>query len=531
MQEISTDIFTFEILRERNALYIDKTGYVARMVASSSTSYFLSRPRRFGKSLLLSTIKAYFQGKRNLFRGLQIDKAISDDWEQYPVIHLDLARGSSLEGIEKIREKMSSEVYYAGRELGIEIEKESPDQMLKVLINQAYEKYGKRVVILIDEYDKPILDSAFQPYQQETVRMMSTFFQELKSANEKERFVFITGVTKFAHVSLFSGSNNPTDISRKAEYSSIVGYTEEELRSSFKEYIDIVSEQFGYEQERLLSKIKLWYNGMRFLANTESVYNPVSIGNFFNNQRFDNYWISTGTTRMLVDKVKNTPFKLQDFAINWVPDKESDKYDIENVSVEDLAIQTGYLTIAEWRNAGDEMNEVRYDFPNKEIRDVWYSNIVGLTTNYTASEYEPLIIKMRDALNENDVELFMTIVERFFSGIPYENAGEIGEGYFRNQLRTLFCLFGIPNQCEVQQASMRTDIVAQTRRLAVVFEVKCVEERDDESAVKRLLSEATKQIIDKHYTDRYRNESDEVHAVSIVFNKKTRMLVAWELAE
>ncbi|MCQ2194436.1 MAG: ATP-binding protein [Paludibacteraceae bacterium] len=529
MKEIATDIFTFEDLIKSDALYVDKTAFVAKMVMGKTKSFFLSRPRRFGKSLLLSTFKAFFQGKKDLFKGLEIERLAPDVWETYPVIHLDLASGSSYEGIRTIESAMKMQLIKSCRDLDVEIADSDVPTMFDNLIDSVYRKYKKHVVVLIDEYDKPILDSMFKPYSKEVVELMADFYQRLKSANDKERFVFITGVTKFAHVSLFSGANNPTDLTRNEDYATLLGYTEDELRHNFAEHIDYLAKKMEMSRDEFLSYTKLYYNGMRFVSRCESVYNPVSVGKLFVNKRFDNYWIATGTPRFLLNMVRNNPFELNDITQQWMLDENDYKYDLDDLKLQSVAFQTGYLSIAEWKKYSPTKWIIRYDFPNIEIRDSWYKNILSLKRNSNFS-LNPLLISLSDDLNNQDVNAFMDKVCNFFSGIPYENAGEITEGYFRNHLRTLFCLFGIPNQCEIMEASQRVDIVAQTAKMALVFELKMMgkDEVDPESKKKELLESALEQAKSKGYAEKYKNESEEVHSVGIVFDEKTRKVACWK---
>ncbi|MCQ2217215.1 MAG: ATP-binding protein [Paludibacteraceae bacterium] len=528
MKRIATDIFTFENLRNNDCLYVDKTKYIWE-IAKSEGSFFLSRPRRFGKSLLLSTFKAFFQGKKDLFKGLEIERLAPEAWETYPVIHLDLASGSSYEGVGAIEEKIKLQLRDAAISLDVEIESSRPSTMLHDLIFFAYQKYQKQVVVLVDEYDKPILDSMSKPYINDVLELMAGFYQELKSANDKERFVFITGVTKFAHVSLFSGSNNPTDLTRNKNYATMLGYTEDELRANFAEHIEETAKELETTPDVLLAYMKQYYNGMRFVSRCESVYNPVSVGKLFVNQRFDNYWIATGTPRFLLNMVKDNPFRLQDLTREWVADENDDKYDLNELDLRSVAFQSGYLSIAEWKRVSLTEWKIRYDFPNREIRDSWYKNVLT-TKPHTYGLLMPLIISLPEALDDKNVESFMDKVCYFFSGIPYENAGEITEGYFRNHLRTLFCLFGIPNQCEIMEASQRVDIVAQTAKMALVFELKMLskDEADPESKKTLLLNEALEQLRQKGYAEKYKNESEEVHSVGIVFDEKTRKVVCWK---
>ncbi len=532
MKEIATSVFDFESLISTNQMYVDKTRYVWKIVSSGEKSFFLSRPRRFGKSLLLSTFKAFFQGKKHLFKGLEIERLAPDVWETYPVIHLDLASGSSYEGVGAIESAMKMQLIKSCRDMDVEIADSDVPTMFDNLIDSVYRKYKKHVVVLIDEYDKPILDSLFKPYSNEVVELMADFYQRLKSANDKERFVFVTGVTKFAHVSLFSGANNIKDLTRDKNFATMLGYTEDEMRANFCEHIDAAASELEMSRDELLHNLKLNYNGVRFVRACDSVYNPVSIGEFFNKQDFDNYWINTGTPRFLLDMVRNNPFELNDITQQWMLDENDYKYDLDDLKLQSVAFQTGYLSIAEWKKYSPTKWIIRYDFPNIEIRDSWYKNILSLKRNSSFS-LNPLLISLSDDLNNQNVNAFMEKVCYFFSGIPYENAGEITEGYFRNHLRTLFCLFGIPNQCEIMEASQRVDIVAQTAKMALVFELKMLnkDEADPESKKMELLNEAIEQLRQKGYAEKYKNESEEVHSIGIVFDEKTRKVACWKMMD
>lgn len=533
MKGIATDTYTFEDLISRGAIYVDKTDYVYNLVSGEKKFYFLSRPRRFGKSLLLSTLESYFEGRKDLFKGLKIYD-LEQKWEKFPVIHLDMAAASSSENKETLEEGMCNQVKYAAKALEVEIEKAKPASMFGDLIQAAKEKFGKNVVILIDEYDKPILDSMNKDWGADIPAYLGDFYQQIKSANKDLRFAFVTGVSKFAHTSLFSGMNNPTDISRDKKYANMLGYTQEELETNFGEYINCLCEELNQGKEKIMNDIKRWYNGNRFTVCNNTLYNPVSIGKLLSNLRFENYWANTGTPRFLVDQFKKNPFELDENVKKWYPLAGSSKFDLNNLDGVDLAVQSGYLVISNYE-LDEDTNEyfVQYDFPNKEIRDSWNVNILSLVSGITDNHLMSLAITLSKSLKSADIDTFMQNIEWFFSGIPYENAGEITEGYFRNQLRTLFVLFGIPNQCEVQQSRQRTDIAAQTRKMALVFELKMMKESvsDKENECARLLKEAIEQGRNKHYIDKYKAESEIVKGMAMVFDEQTRRVKAWEVWE
>ena len=278
MKNITSSVYTFENMIKNQILYIDKTEYIWNLVASAPAMYFLSRPRRFGKSLTVSTLKAVFQGKKELFKELAIyDKPY--DWKQYPVIHLDM-NGLDFSSVEELESSLCDLVTEAAASHELTLESANAASMFRSLINQLAEQ--EQVVILVDEYDKPILNNLGKPHAQ------------------KERFVFVTGVSKFCHVSLFSDLNNLTDITMSRDYATMFGYTQEEFETYFADRIDLACKQLNISREEFLPEIKQWYDGYRFHAKAESVYNPVSLAQFFmNDAEFNNYWFSTGTISTL----------------------------------------------------------------------------------------------------------------------------------------------------------------------------------------------------------------------------------------
>ncbi|MCQ2251532.1 MAG: ATP-binding protein, partial [Bacteroidales bacterium] len=301
---------------------------------------------------------------------------------------------------------------------------------------------------------------------------------------------------------------------------------------NFGEYINCLCEELNLDREYIIKAIKRWYNGNRFALCKDTLYNPVSVGKLFSNLRFENYWAQTGSPRFLIDQYRNNPFGLEERLNKWTFLNNSPKYDLKNLDGMDIAYQAGYLAITDWRQVYEQM-QVKYDFPNQEIRDSWNLDILTLANHQNESQLKQLMATLFDNLEDADIDTFMQNIEWFFSGIPYENAGEITEGYFRNQLRTLFVLFGIPNQCEVQQSRQRTDIAAQTRKMALVFELKMMKESatDKENECARLLKEAIEQGRNKHYIDKYKAESEIVKGVAMVFDEQTRRVKAWKVWE
>lgn len=526
MKQITTDNFSFEDLRKREVLYVDKTKYVWNLVNSATSIYFLSRPRRFGKSLLLSTLKAFFLNKRGLFKGLAIDALAPDDiWQEWPVIHLDMAQASSSDGHDEQKIAFFNYIRSVVCNMGLTpIEGELPKDMFRRLIVHLAKTTGKRVVVLIDEYDKPILDALHTDYIDKAVGMMQSFYQELKSNIEMERFVFITGVTKFAHTSLFSGANNPTDITQRTDFAAMLGYTEQELRGNFAEYINMTAEKIGMSRDALVEKMTEWYDGFRFTSDAVHVFNPVSVGKFFQNEgKFENYWYSTGTPSFLIRLMRNNPFQLEEYTKVWrdpINLPENDAISLDPLS---MAVQTGYLTIKEVSHEFGE--EFRYDFPNEEIRLSWTIDMARI-----AFSGQVTIVgerrKMLTALRDGNTDQLMERLQWMFAGVIKENIGKVNEGYYRNLIYMIFTAMGVSVHSEEQVAGGRVDVIVCGYGSAYVMELK-VSKTGKEADVEKLLENGINQALTKHYSDKYRLEGNAIHVVSVVFEHKNNQLVAW----
>lgn len=526
MKEITTSNFSFEKLRRGEALYVDKTQYVWSLVSSEENIYFLSRPRRFGKSLLLSTLEAFFLNKRELFNGLAIEGLAPDDvWMEWPVIHLDMSKVTSPEGFEGQMKSINSYMQRVAESMHMDVRDNwVAADILDALINYLKIKTGKSVVILVDEYDKPILDALHTPYIDNTIAMMQGVYQMLKSNAANERFVFITGVTKFAHTSLFSGANNPTDISQETEFATMLGYTDQELRDNFAEYIDLTAEAMRMDREALVGKMKRWYDGFRFTSASAHVYNPVSVGKFFRNKKFLNYWFATGTPTFLVRQMRSNPFMLQDFIREWTSPMFMDKYNATNIDSKALALQTGYLTIADVQS--DEFGEsYRYDFPNEEIRMSWDDCMLDIASaNYM--QLSGGRRKLYDALRDGDIDTMMKLLQSLFAGVTKDHLGIVWEGYYRNMIYMLFTAFGVEVHTEEQVAGGRVDIVVKSYDKAYVFELKVSQTGTDDD-IQQLLAKGIDQAQASHYADKYHFEASSVHVVSVAFEHKNHQLVAW----
>ena len=533
-KSINTGVASFENLIQGGYLYVDKTPFLWELVKKPYGIYFLSRPRRFGKSLFLSTLDAFFSGKKDLFNGLAIDQLVPGKWETYPVIRLDMA-GVAAQAVETLEANLQNSLGNISTSLGVAPRGPNAKAQFANCIIDLAEKYGKQVVILIDEYDKPILNVVGKPTAAAILEHLRNFYQEIKSANDKERFVFITGVTKFAHTSIFSDLNNLTDITRSADYATMFGYTHDELLTNFNEYIDDVSKFMKKPADEFVQELTDWYDGFRFEETSQSVFNPVSIGKFFINKKFNNYWYDTGTPNFLVQTAKQHPFEIETRRNTWVPYDSFDKYDIDQLDPFLFAVQTGYLTMKEAQTIRGEMR-YRFDFPNKEIADSLSKFLLDVSTGKTPSERTVLLDTLANSLSKGDVENFMRPLQSLMAGLPWGNLGDTNgdpvkfyEGHFRNLLSLAFSLIDVDNTPEVRTSDGVIDLVARYLEYTFVFELKMQGKGEDTD---KLLGNALHQAIDeKHYADKYQNLSKHITVIAVVFDADSRRLVAWKATD
>lgn len=372
-RKLPIGIQTFEKLREEGYLYVDKTAMIYRL-ASSSVPYFLSRPRRFGKSLLLSTFEAYFLGKKELFQGLAIEK-METEWKQYPVLHLDL-NAEKYTSPEALQIRLNTQLCQWETLYGRKSNEESLSARFAGVIQRAYEQTGCQVVVLIDEYDKPLLQALLnEPLLEEYRRTLKAFYGVLKSADRYLRFVLLTGVTKFAQVSVFSDLNQLNDISMKPPYATVCGITKQELVDTFTPEITRLGEQNGLSFDETVAKLTTMYDGYHFGVNTPGMFNPFSLLNVFDGERFDNYWFQTGTPTYLADLLKQSNYDLR-LLIDGVEANAASfsEYRAEARNPLPMIYQSGYITIKDYDK---EVDLYTLGFPNNEVRNAFF-NLLGV---------------------------------------------------------------------------------------------------------------------------------------------------------
>ena len=506
-RKLPIGIQTFEKLREDGYLYVDKTAMIYRLV-SSSVPYFLSRPRRFGKSLLLSTLESYFLGKKELFQGLAIEK-LETEWKQYPVLHLDLNARRYVCG-EDLVAMLNQHLEKWERKYGLAANNRSPEERFSAVIQQAYEQRGCQVVVLIDEYDKPLLQALLdEPLLEEYRRTLKAFYGVLKSADRYLRFVFLTGVTKFAQVSVFSDLNQLNDISLKPPYATVCGITQQELIDTFTPEIARLGEQNELSFDETVAKLTAMYDGYHFGINTPGMFNPFSLLNVFDGECFDNYWFQTGTPTYLADLLKQSNYDLR-LLINGVEvDAASfSEYRVEARNPLPMIYQSGYLTIKDYDK---EVELYTLGFPNNEVRYGFLKFLIPYYTEVTDDETGFHIAKFMRELRAGDVDAFMERLKVFFAGIPYE-LNDNTERHYQVIFHIVFTLMGQFIQSEVRSARGRADAVVQTKDAVYVFEFK----------LNGTAEAALKQIEEKGYLIPYRLDGRRLVKIGVDFDKETR---------
>ena len=518
MKNLTSSVYSFEKLRNEGYLYVDKTEFIWNLINPAGESYFLSRPRRFGKSLTLSTLKAVFEGKRELFKGLAIyDKPY--DWKPYPIIHLSFADYSAVnDTVEKLNRYLLDKVMTIAEQFSIVLPKDiDSSSAFGKLIDKIYEK--SQVVILVDEYDKPILENITNPNVAKILKCLKGFYSVLKDRNTQERLLFVTGVSKFCHVSLFSDLNNLTDITMDARYATMLGYTQQEFEVNFSEQIETVEKKLNLSHADLLAEIKNWYDGFRFHANSESVYNPVSLARFFESGgEFNNYWFSTGTPSFLMEMVKKTRFNFDDVLSKPVSSMAFNAFEIDKIDPLTLLLQTGYLTI---KSMVKKYNMPWYwlDFPNREVSFSFNTTLVNAYTRKSDNLVVNFSEQLTEAMETGNVKQLRKVMEVFFAGISYD-VHHKNESNFQNIFFALFRLLGYYIKAESRTNDGRIDAVAETDKYVFIFEFKL--DNDDT---------ALPQIKEKEYYKQYELSGKKIFLNGVTFSTDKGQIIDWQTEE
>lgn len=504
-------IQTFSEIRERNYLYIDKTAYVYRMTHSSKYM-FLSRPRRFGKSLLTSTLHSYFSGREDLFHGLAIEKW-EKEWTEYPVLHFDMSMAKHVDkdSLVNLLDFMLAEYE---RTLGIDATGPDPNLRLTHLIKRAYEQTGKKVVVLIDEYDAPLLDVVHERENLGVLRdIMRNFYSPLKACDPYLRFVFLTGITKFSQLSIFSELNNIKNISMDEPYSAICGITEDEIRTQMKEDIDWLAKRLKITEKDVLAKLKENYDGYHFTYPSPDIYNPYSLLNALTDAKFKSYWFGSGTPTYLIKMLNK--FDVAPSEIGPMAAKSSafDAPTETMTTIIPLLYQSGYITI---KGYDEELDLYTLDIPNKEVR---LGLMESLLPNYVASktsEATTMVAYLYRDIRNDDMDAALCRLQTFLSTIPQCDNTKY-EGHYQQMLYVIFSLLDFYVDVEVRTPRGRVDMVLRTKTTLYLLELKL-----DKSA-----SAAMEQINLKNYPERFALCGLPVVKVAVNFDSERCTLGDW----
>ena len=502
---------TFEKLRNEGYVYVDKTVLVYKM-AQEGSCYFLSRPRRFGKSLLLSTLKAYFEGKRDLFQGLAIAE-LEAEWNVYPVLHLDL-NAKSFSNIQNLYDLLNDQLTIYEQKYGCVPVDKSPEGRFRQLIRSARAKTGKDVVVLIDEYDKPILQAVGNESLQDEFRnALKAFYGVLKSADAELRFTLLTGVTKFGKVSVFSDLNNLNDISTDTRYAELCGISEHELHEYFDDEIAELAAANAQTKEQAYAELRTRYDGYHFSASSQGIYNPFSVLSTLEKKCYDNYWFATGTPIYLVELLKKSNFHLPDLG-----NIESDIDSLNSIHSADLdpipvLFQSGYLTI---KGYDKEFELYHLDFPNEEVKHGFIKFLLPYYTYCQTSQHKTIIRELVKSLSTGDAERFMQQMQSVLADTPYDIVKDL-ENHYQNVMYIVTKLLGFYVQAEYRTSRGRIDLLIKTDQYIYVVELK-----HEGSA-----EEALSQINAKDYILPFTQDSRQLIKIGANISRETRNLDRW----
>ena len=510
-------IQSFDQLIEDGYVYVDKTDLVYRL-AKEGKIYFLSRPRRFGKSLLVSTLKNYFLGRKELFKGLKME-ALEKDWKVYPVFHIDFNGGNfTQKGI--LQRWIDGYVSSWEREIGMEADKSLPTGLRFIeLLKAAYEKSGLRAVVLVDEYDKPILDvlDYDKDLEEEHRNILKGFYSTFKGADEYLQFVFLTGVTKFSQVSVFSGFNQPKDISMHAKYETLCGISQAEFEHYFRESVGQMADDYGCSFDEMMSMLKLQYDGYHFSDRMTDVYNPFSLLNAFDSGRIYDFWFKSGTPTYLIRLLAHSNENMNEITGKYYSPEEFIDYKANVEQPLPMIYQSGYLTIKEF-----DMEEMTFllDFPNNEVKRGFLTMVAS--SYFDKTETASWIRKAASQLKKGELDDFRAGLTSFLASIPYtmrrkENERE-KERYFHYTFYLIMRLISVYTvYTEKVQSQGRVDCIVETPNYVYIFEFKL-----DGTA-----EEAMRQIEEKGYAKEYGADTRKLYQIGAVFSSETGTIEEW----
>jgi hypothetical protein len=518
MKKLPISISNFEKLITGNNVYVDKTRYIHQMV-SKGMFYFLSRPRRFGKSLLVSTLKALFEGKRELFKGLWIEKA-DWDWQPYPVLQIDF-NGIAASTPKTLKQSLADRLSLMSKKGRISLKSSLLSNGFQELIVKLFEKHRRKVVVLIDEYDKPLIThlgkgKAALEIAKRNREVLREFYGVLKEGdvNEALQFVFITGISKFTRVSIFSELNNLDDLSMQDPYSALLGYTEEELEQYFAAQIKQLSRHQKKPEAETRQQIQTWYNGYRFADVDLKVYNPFSVLHLFNQSKFQNYWFETGTPAFLVDLIKEKKYPIPDIENLQLQGMSFSTYDLDHLELEPLLFQSGYVTIH-----GFDGVRYRLGYPNQEVKTSFLSFLYKSLVDIPSTTLKEQYTRLHEFLAQEEIEPFIETANAILSAIPYPHVRKQGESYYHTIFYLMLSASGVLVHTEVLNIRGRVDMEVHFPDKIYIVELKC-----NQSAKK-----AIAQIKAKKYFEKYLQSGKKIQLLGINFSTRERRTADWRV--
>ena len=513
LKRLPVGIQTFSNIIEDDMLYIDKTEYIWNMIHLSKY-IFLSRPRRFGKSLLVSTLEAYFEGRKDLFKGLFIE-TVEKEWTEFPVLRFSMASGKHMEK-DQLERYLLNILEENERRFGITSDSKDPNVRLKNLISSAYEKTGKKVVVLIDEYDAPLLDVVHEEQNLPVLRnVMRNFYSPLKDSDPYLQFVFLTGITKFSQLSIFSELNNLKNISMRRDYAGVCGITEEEMLTQMSDYIDDFAEAQQITREEAIAGLKQQYDGYHFTWPSPDIFNPFSLLNAFQDHDYTNYWFGSGTSTYLIEMLRKFNVVPSKIGCGSVQAKSFDAPTENMKNITPLLYQSGYITIKGYNPVS---RNYKLDIPNNEIQAGLMESLLPNYVHEYADEGSSMVGDMYEALYNEDLDDMFRLLQAYLLTVPYcDNTNS--EGHYQQMLYVIFSLFGRYVDVEVHTPTGRVDIVMKTAKALYIFELK----------MNMSVQAAINQIDLKDYSSKFALSGLPIVKVGINFDPKRRTIGDWEV--
>jgi len=494
------------------AVYVDKTAYIHNLISNYKT-VFLSRPRRFGKSLTCSALKAIFENQKDLFKGLAIE-TLPWEWKEYPVIHLDMSAENCAAGKDRLVELVNRYLKSNARKYGVDLPDGNISTKFQYLIETLFKTKGK-VAIIIDEYDCPLLDAINHPQiHSEIKEELKGFYKVLKASDQYIQFVFITGITKFAQVSLFSGMNQPEDISFNFNYAALCGFTQEELESYFESEINEYAKKNG-SRENYLDKLRNFYNGYKFAKNADKVYNPISVMKHFGNDGdFRVFWAETGTPSFLANYIDRNGADIADIENVELPPEAFGKYNEDEITLIPLMYQAGYLTIKDY----NELSlSYKLGYPNTEVRSSFSEFLAKQYSSLDMLKRASVMNKLFKALQSGNVDAFMETIKIYMQSIKFDLITKMTEYYFEFAFANILNMLGFNCEIEVHSAIGNVDAIIKQQKNVFVIEAK----------LDRPVEEALRQIEEKKYYIPYMEKGLNIFKIGVVFGEKERNVVSY----